>query len=84
MRNSHTNPTEGLLLDATFRKGFKELGKRNLSFDAWLYHPQIPQLTDLARAFPGTTIISITSADLSASARTKANAPRFSRSGRSR
>ena len=57
VRNSHTNPTEGLLLDATFRKGFAELGKRGLSFDAWLYHPQIPQLTDLARAFPGTTII---------------------------
>jgi len=57
VRNSHTNPTEGLLLDTTFRKGFAELGKRGLSFDAWLYHPQIPQLTDLARAFPGTTII---------------------------
>ena len=57
IRNSHTNPTEGLLLDATFRKGFRELGKRKLSFDAWLYHPQIPQLTDLARAFPDTTII---------------------------
>ncbi|MCX7063699.1 MAG: amidohydrolase family protein [Proteobacteria bacterium] len=57
VRNSHTNPTQGLLLDSTFRKGFAELGKRGLSFDAWLYHPQIPQLTDLARAFPGTTII---------------------------
>ncbi len=57
VRNSHTNPTEGLLLDATFRKGFTELGKRGLSFDAWLYHPQIPQLTDLARAFEDTTII---------------------------
>jgi L-fuconolactonase len=54
---SHTNPTEGLLLDATFRKGFRELGKRRLSFDAWLYHPQIPELTDLARAFPDTTIV---------------------------
>ena len=40
VRNSHTNPTEGLLLDTTFRKGFAELGKRGLSFDAWLYHPQ--------------------------------------------
>jgi predicted TIM-barrel fold metal-dependent hydrolase len=57
VRNSHTNPTEGMLLDSTFRKGFRELGRRNLSFDAWLYHPQIPQLTDLARAFPDTTII---------------------------
>jgi L-fuconolactonase len=57
VRNSHTNPPEGLLLDAKFREGFVELGKRGLSFDAWLYHPQIPELTDLARAFPDTTII---------------------------
>ncbi len=57
VRKCHTNPTEGLLLDPTFRDGFRELGRRGLSFDAWLYHPQIPELTDLARAFPGTTII---------------------------
>ena len=57
IRNSHTNPTEDLLLDGTFREGFAELGRRGLSFDAWLYHPQIPQLTDLARAYPDTTII---------------------------
>ena len=29
----------------------------NLSFDAWLYHPQIDELRDLAQNFPGTTII---------------------------
>ena len=57
VRKSHTNPTQGLLLDATFRQGFRELGRRGLSFDAWLYHPQIAELTDLARAFPDTTII---------------------------
>ncbi|MDH3641532.1 MAG: amidohydrolase family protein [Gammaproteobacteria bacterium] len=57
IRNSHTNPSAGLLLDGTFREGFKELGKRGLSFDAWLYHPQISELTDLAAAFPDTTII---------------------------
>jgi predicted TIM-barrel fold metal-dependent hydrolase len=57
VRNSHTNPPPGLLLDKTFRAGFRELGRRGLSFDAWLYHPQIPELTDLARAFPETTII---------------------------
>jgi predicted TIM-barrel fold metal-dependent hydrolase len=57
VRNSHTNPPPGLLLDETFRQGFGELAKRGLSFDAWLYHPQIAELTDLARAFPDTTII---------------------------
>ena len=29
----------------------------NLSFDAWLYHPQISELTDLALAFPDTPIV---------------------------
>ena len=57
IRRSHTNPTRGMLLDKAFRTGFAELGKRGLSFDAWLYHPQIGELTDLARAFPGTTIV---------------------------
>jgi predicted TIM-barrel fold metal-dependent hydrolase len=33
------------------------LAARGLTFDAWLFHPQIPELTDLARAFPGASII---------------------------
>ena len=57
VRNSHTQPTQGLLLDEKFREGFAELAKRSLSFDAWLYHSQIPELCDLARAFPDTTIV---------------------------
>lgn len=57
IRNSHTNPPQGLLRDATFRAGFAQLAPLGLSFDAWLYHPQLDDLVDLARAFPGTTII---------------------------
>ena len=57
IRNSHTAPTAGMLADATFRAGFAELGKRSMTFDAWLYHPQIPELTDLARAFPDQPIV---------------------------
>ena len=57
VRNSHTLPPAGLLGDKTFRAGFAELGKRALSFDAWLYHPQIPELTALARAFPDQPIV---------------------------
>ena len=45
---------KGLLLDPTFRKGFACLAPLGLSFDAWLFHPQIGELTDLARAFPET------------------------------
>ncbi|MDP3690004.1 amidohydrolase [Bradyrhizobium sp.] len=48
---------KGLLLDATFRQGFACLAPLGLSFDAWLFHPQIGELTDLARAFPDTRIM---------------------------
>jgi len=40
-----------------FRAGFACLSKLDLSFDAWVYHPQIPELADLARAFPEVTIV---------------------------
>jgi predicted TIM-barrel fold metal-dependent hydrolase len=48
---------KGLLLDQTFRKGFACLAPLALSFDSWLFHPQIGELTDLARAFPDTKIV---------------------------
>ena len=57
VRNSHTAPFQGMMADSTFRAGFAELGKRGMTFDGWLYHPQIPELTDLARAFPDQPII---------------------------
>ena len=57
IRNSHSNPIEHLLLDSNFRAGFAQLAPLGLSFDAWLFHPQIAELTDLARAFPDTTIV---------------------------
>jgi L-fuconolactonase len=51
------NAPEGLLRQADFRRGFAELGKRGLSFDAWLFHPQLGDVASLAREFPDTTII---------------------------
>jgi predicted TIM-barrel fold metal-dependent hydrolase len=48
---------KGVLLDATFRKGFACLAPLGLSFDAWLFHPQIGELANLARAFPDTQIV---------------------------
>ena len=50
-------PPARQLADPTFRQGFAQLGQLGLSFDAWLYHPQIPELTDLARAFPAIPIV---------------------------
>ncbi len=57
VRNSHSKPFRGMLLDERFRRGFARLARYDLTFDAWLYHHQLDELTDLARAFPGTTII---------------------------
>jgi predicted TIM-barrel fold metal-dependent hydrolase len=47
----------GLLLDKKFREGYAKLGAHGLSFDAWLFHTQIADLTDLAKAFPGTIVV---------------------------
>ncbi|MGH8667176.1 MAG: amidohydrolase family protein, partial [Burkholderiales bacterium] len=46
-----------LMLDRDFRTGFALLGPRKLSFDAMVYHTQLPELADLARAFLDTTIV---------------------------
>jgi len=56
VRRTSTTPA-GLLGDPAFRTGFEVLGRAGLSFDAWLFHPQIPELTDLARAFPEVPIV---------------------------
>ncbi|SLN74678.1 amidohydrolase family protein [Oceanibacterium hippocampi] len=57
IHNGHHNPPREMLLSEQFRAGFAELAPMGLTFEAWLYHPQIPELTDLARAFPDTGII---------------------------
>ncbi len=46
-----------LLRDGTFRRGFDHLRRLGLTFDAWLYHPQLSDVVDLARAFPDVPII---------------------------
>ncbi len=50
-------PPLGLLAERAFREGFACLQPFGASFEAWVYHPQMPELLDLARAFPGTTIV---------------------------
>ena len=50
-------PPRGLMQDRAFRAGFGALAPRKLSFDAMVYHPQILELAELARAFPDTTIV---------------------------
>ncbi len=56
--NNPGNPApSGLMGDAKFRAGFARLAPMGMSFEAWLYHPQVHELIDLARAFPGTAIV---------------------------
>ena len=57
IRNAHTSPPAELYREERFREGFGALVSLDLTFDAWLYHPQIPDLTDLARAFPEARIV---------------------------
>ena len=49
--------TEGLMGEDVFRANLAQLGKRGFTFEAWLYHPQMSELVELAKAVPGTTII---------------------------
>ncbi|HEX2940203.1 MAG TPA: amidohydrolase family protein, partial [Rhodopila sp.] len=50
-------PTPGMLADADFRAGFAALARLGLVFDAWVYHPQLPEVEALAAAFPDTSIV---------------------------
>lgn len=47
----------GLLADQRYRDGLREVAARRLSYDAMLYHGQIPELIALARALPDLSIV---------------------------
>jgi L-fuconolactonase len=50
-------PTPHMLADPRFRAGYRHLDRLGLAFDAWVYHPQLAEVADLAAAFPHTTIV---------------------------
>ncbi|MBS0476960.1 MAG: amidohydrolase family protein, partial [Proteobacteria bacterium] len=50
-------PPSGILRSPGFRPAFAELAKRGLSFDAAVFGNQLPDLAELADAFPDTTIV---------------------------
>ena len=56
-RGSSVNRPAGLLMDRKVREGFTRLAPLGLSFDAWMYHTQLGELVDLARAYPQTPIV---------------------------
>ncbi|GAB7551190.1 amidohydrolase family protein [Novosphingobium sp. 11B] len=47
----------GLLADPQFHRGFAHLAPLGLSFDAWLFYHQLPDLAILLEHFPETTVI---------------------------
>ena len=54
----HPHKPGPLLLErADFRLGFIQLAARDLTYDAWVFHPQLPEVVSLARAFPETSIV---------------------------
>ena len=55
--NSFADMAPDFYLRPDFRRGFARLIGMGLSFDAWLYHPQLLDVVDLARAFPEANII---------------------------
>ncbi len=57
IRRTHTRPTPQIMAEPAFRAGVRRLAARGHSFDAWLYHPQIPEFTALARAIPEGTFV---------------------------
>ena len=55
--NSRPDMQPHLYQRPDFRAGLARLAARGLSFDAWLYHPQLADVVDLARTFPAAPII---------------------------
>ncbi|MFL6024054.1 MAG: amidohydrolase family protein [Marmoricola sp.] len=48
---------EGLLASADFLRGFAAVAERGLSFEAWVYSHQLPEVVGLAREYPEATIV---------------------------
>lgn len=47
----------GLLADPQYRQGLATVAKYGLSYDAMLYHEQLPELTAMAQAVPGLPVV---------------------------
>jgi L-fuconolactonase len=44
-------------LEAAWQRGFEELGRRGLSFDAWMYHPQLRSFETVVAKHASTRVI---------------------------
>ncbi len=48
---------EGVMTSPAFLKGFGALAERGLTFDAYVYSDQLPEVVVLAKEYPDTTIV---------------------------
>ena len=51
------SPPPDVLTRPAFHEGLRALASLGLSFDAWMYHTQLNELTMVARAHPEATIV---------------------------
>jgi L-fuconolactonase len=56
-RYSRRQVPQHQILEPRFHQGFARLRPLGLSFESWQFHPQLPDLVDLLRAFPDTNVI---------------------------
>lgn len=56
-RGSSANPPPDVLTNPRFIEGLKVLTTMGLTFDAFMYHTQLPELLAVARAVPEATIV---------------------------
>lgn len=57
IRNGHSRPSQLMMCTSKFQAAARTLASMGLSFDAWLYHPQLPEVAALAAAVPDLTIV---------------------------
>ena len=57
IRNGHRRVTPLMMGASEFRSAARTLASMGLSFDAWLYHPQLPELAALATTVPDLVIV---------------------------
>ena len=55
--NKHNPRSRQICLNADFQKGVARLARNGLSFDAWMFFPQLPELMDLLRKNAETSVI---------------------------
>ena len=57
VRNPGNPAVPGMMGETKFREGVKTLARMGHTFDAWVYHPQLDEVTGLADAVPEAKIV---------------------------